>query len=113
MIDGHGDGAIRAYFAPLKNTSSNWVGFWLLMMATKCGNKSLGVPQDSLGDRGDAAKIARRTASSDGFSGGVILVTCAVISGLYRRAPDRTMLKPHPASRWLDLFFGAWARLVE
>jgi len=57
---------------------------------------------------GSAAKIARRTASSVGFSECVILATCAVTQGL-SSALDRTMVKPRAASRWLDLFFWAWA----
>src|SRR4029077_17174750 len=70
-------------FAPQKNTTSNCVGLWLLMGANQPGQKKLGhfhlLPSVTAGS---AAKIARRTASSVGFSGCVILATCAVTPGL-------------------------------
>ena len=69
-------------FAPQKNTTSNCAGLWLLMVANQPWQQKLGqfhlIPSVMAGS---AAKIARRTASIVGFSGCVILATCAVTPG--------------------------------
>ncbi len=70
-------------FALQKNTTSNCAGLWLLMVANQPWQQKLGefhlIPSVMAGS---AAKIARRNASSVGFSGCVILATCAVTAGL-------------------------------
>ena len=83
IIDGLSDGAIRAH---LRAAEKHYIQLRRLVAADggkpTVAIKAGGIPLIPSVMAGSAAKIARRTASSVGFSGCVILATCAVTPGL-------------------------------